>query len=620
MRRALLTASVLALAVAVSGCAHMAAAPAAPAAPAVVQTPAPDAAAEDARLTAFLDAAFREQLALSPESLSQFGSKQHNDRLDDYTRAGSEQSLALAERHLAEMRRQFDPARLSEQGRISMALFEDGVANQRMFLRWREHSYLVTNNGAPTSNIPVLLLNNHPVANVADAEAYISRLRDVERVMGEVSTDLMNRHRQGLSAPALVYPAVITDARNQLRGAPFDNGEPSVLLADFSTKVDALEIPAEEKARLKAGAAEALSGPFRRGYERMIGTLETISREKTDNNGVWAQPNGQEFYQSQLRFFTTTDLTADQIHDIGLREVERLHREFEALKQRVGFEGTLQEFFEHVRTDPRFTYPNTAEGRQAYLDDSTRLINQAMADAPRFFHHLPRAPLEVRAVEAFRENTASTAFYERPTADGSRPGVYYVNLRDMTQVLKPEVDATAYHEGAPGHHFQLARAIEQEGLPLFRRFAYYGAYIEGWGLYAEKLAREMGYYQDPWAEYGRLSLELWRAGRLVVDTGIHSKGWSRDQAMDWFRTNMAMSEGDVVREIDRYITNPGQATCYMIGQLKIFELRARAQAALGDRFDIRDFHEVVLASGPVPLSLLEQRVDAWIAAGGPSQR
>ena len=298
------------------------------------------------------------------------------------------------------------------------------------------------------------------------------------------------------------------------------------------------------------------------------------------------------------------------------REVARIQAEMETIKTQVGFTGSLQAFFTFLKTDPRFQYPNTPEGKEAYLTDARAFIAQVMAAAPRYFSDLPESALEVRAVEPFREATASIAFYNSPAPDGSRPGIYYVNLSDMTQVLKPQIEGISYHEGAPGHHFQIAYAQEMEGLPRFRRFGGYGAYAEGWGLYAEQLGKEMGFYQDPYSDFGRLSTELWRAVRLVTDTGLHAKRWSREQAMDYFRQNSLLSERDIEKEVERYITNPGQATSYKIGELKIEELRDRARTALGDKFDIKDFHAVVLGSGSVPLDVLEDQVDSWIAAGG----
>ena len=301
---------------------------------------------------------------------------------------------------------------------------------------------------------------------------------------------------------------------------------------------------------------------------------------------------------------------------MGLEQLARIQAEMRAIMDRVGFEGSLQDFFAHIKSDPAFQYPNTDAGKEQYLADSRQHIADVMAVADQWFNDLPEAELEVRRVEEWREATASIAFYNQPAPDGSRPGIYYVNLSDMTQVLKPQIEGISYHEGAPGHHFQIAYAQEMEGLPDFRKYGGYGAYIEGWGLYAERLGKEMGFYSDPYSDFGRLSTEAWRAVRLVTDTGLHAKRWSKEQAMDFFRENTLLSERDIQKEVERYITNPGQATSYMVGQLKIFELRDRARAALGDRFDIKDFHSAVLDGGAVPLDVLEEQVDAWIAAGG----
>jgi uncharacterized protein (DUF885 family) len=331
------------------------------------------------------------------------------------------------------------------------------------------------------------------------------------------------------------------------------------------------------------------------------------------DNGAWSLPDGQAFYANRLRGATTTELTAEQIHQLGLRQVAAIRAEMEALKTRVGFTGTLEQFFQHVRTDPSFKYPNTEAGREAYLADARAVVAQMMEAGPRFFRVLPKAKLEVRAVEKWREGTASTAFYNQPALDGSRPGIFYVNLVDMNQTQKPQMEAIAVHEGAPGHHFQIARAMELPGLPRFRTLGGYIAYSEGWGLYTERLAKEMGGYKDPYSEFGMLSNQVWRAIRLVVDTGLHAKKWSKEQAVAYFKANSSVSDTDIEREVNRYINNPGQATSYMVGQLKIAELRAKAERELGPRFDIRDFHEAVLAQGALPLDVLEEEVNSYIA-------
>ena len=376
--------------------------------------------------------------------------------------------------------------------------------------------------------------------------------------------------------------------------------------------MEKLTVESAVRKRLLADGEAALSGPFRRGFEKVITTLEATAKRAGTNDGVWRLPEGDVYYANRVKISTTTDLTPDQVHDIGLKELTRIQGEMEVIKAKVGFKGTLREFFAFVVSDPRFHYPNTEAGREQYLSDARALIAQALAKAPAFFHRLPKAPLEVRAVERWREATASVAFYNRGTPDGSRPGIFYVNLSDLTQTLKPQIEGISYHEGAPGHHFQISFAQEQEGLPKFRRFGGYIAYAEGWGLYAEALGKEMGFYQDPYADFARLSLEAWRAVRLIVDTGLHAKRWSRERAIAFFGENTLLSDLDNRREIDRYITNPGQATAYKIGQLKISELRRKAEAALGSKFDVRDFHDVVLADGSLPLDVLESRVDAYV--------
>jgi uncharacterized protein (DUF885 family) len=586
--------------------------------PAHAQAPAaaPPAAAaisEDARLAAFFQAAFLESVQRSPESLTQLGMKQRYNELGDYTRAGQEKGVALAEAQLARMTRDFDRSKLSEASRLSWDLFEKQVKLQREQLRWYWQQYAVSSTGGALDGVPVMMINAHSVDSVADAEAYVSRLKAVERVAGEVAADLDERTAKGFLPPTFVFGRVIPDAKNQITGAPFGPGAEHAVWTDFKTKVAALKTDDAVKARLLADGEAALKGEWQRGYQRYIAALEAMSKRATKVDGVWALPDGDAFYASVLSFFTTTPMTPDQVHDKGLKEVARVRAEMDQIRQRVGYEGSLDAFMTYVKTDPRFRYPNTPEGKAQYLADAKAIVAGYMAVADRQFSHLPKAALEVRAVEPFREKTAPIAFYNRGTADGKRPGIFYVNLSDMTQVLKPQLAAIAYHEGAPGHHFQIALAQEQTDLPMFRRFSFQGAYIEGWGLYAERLAKEGGFYTDPYDDFGRLSAEIWRAARLVLDTGIHYKRWSRDQALTYMRANTLASERDIASEIDRYFTNPGQAASYKVGELKITELREQARRELGPRFDLKAFHDVVLSAGPLPLDVLETRVDAWIA-------
>ncbi len=570
--------------------------------------------AEDARLNTFLDAAFDASTALSPEQVTSLGGKANYDKLDDYTGATGEKRLQMAEATLAEMKRRFDPAKLGAQGKLSYRLYEFQVANQRRQYQWRDYSFPVSTNGSPAGEIPVFLINNHKVGSVADAEAYIARIRETERVMREVSAKMRAQAAKGIVPPQMVFAPARADAKKILVGAPFTAGPDSTVMADFAKKVAALDAPAATKEKLLADARTALNGPFKSGYDTLFAALDEIEGKAKGNNGAWSLPNGDAYYAARLYNFTTTDLTADQIHQLGLRQVAAIRAEMDAIRRQTGFKGDLKAFFAFIRDDPRFKYENSEAGKEAYLNDARAVIAEVMGKAPQYFSVLPKAPLEVRAVEKWREATASTAFYNRPAPDGSRPGIFYVNLADMSQVQKVQNSGIAVHEGAPGHHFQIARAQELTGLPKFRKLGGYSAYTEGWGLYTERLADEMGVYKDPYQRFGMLSLQMWRAIRLVVDTGMHSKRWTREQAQQYFRDNSSLSEIDLKREVDRYMNNPGQATSYMVGQLKIAELRERAKKALGTKFDIRDFHEAVLANGMMPLEVLEQVVDGYIAA------
>jgi uncharacterized protein (DUF885 family) len=590
------------------------------ASPVLAQSAAPTPAAapanaEAAQFRTFLDDAFKAQVALSPQMLTQLGQKERYGELDDYSDAGQTRAMELSERQLAQMKRDFDPAKLSDADRLNWRLFEQNVVQARLQYKWRGNGFPISNTFTPTGSVPVFLINSHRVDSVADAQAYVSRLNAVGRVMNEVADTVEAEAKAGVVPPTFVFAPVIADSKKGLAGAPFAADADTPVWADFKAKVGALKTDDATKAKLLSDGEAALKGPYLAGYQRVIGTLETLAKTANSTDGVWRLPNGDAYYADMVKFSTTTDLTPDQVHKIGLSEMDRIHGEMNAIKDKVGFKGSLQDFFAYIKTDPKFHYSNDEAGKQQYLTDARALVTTYMAKgAPQQFSRLPKAPVEVRAVEAWREETAPVAFYNQGTPDGSRPGIYYVNLGDMRQVLKPQIEGITYHEATPGHHFQIARSQEQTDLPMFRRFGGDGAYVEGWGLYAEKLGKEAGFYQDPYSDFGRLSLELWRAARLVTDTGLHSKRWSRDKAIAYFKDNTLLSDRDVVKEVDRYITTPGQATSYKIGQLKILELRDKTRAALGSKFDLKAFHEVILGSGSLPLNVLEEQVDAYIAS------
>jgi uncharacterized protein (DUF885 family) len=419
----------------------------------------------------------------------------------------------------------------------------------------------------------------------------------------------------GVLPPKWVFPYVIADSKNVISGAPFDGGADSALWADFKAKVGKLNADAATKQRLLDAGRTAMVRDLKPAYQRVIKLMQAQQAKAGRDDGIWRFPNGAEEYAARLKYYTTTDLSPDQVHELGLQQVARIHGEMNALKEQVGFKGSLQDFFEHMRTSKQFYYPNTAAGKQTYLDETKKAQAAVTAALPRYFGRLPKAELLVKPVEAFREKSAGKAFYQDPPPDGSRPGTYYVNLYDMNDMPSTEVEALFCHEGIPGHHLQgaLLSELGQGEVPPFRQFSGYTATDEGWGLYAEKLCKEMGLYQDPYRDFGRLQLELHRAIRLVVDSGLHHKRWTREQAIKYVEDNSADAKGGIVKAIERYVVYPGQATAYMVGKLKYEELRAKAKAELGARYDNRGFHDTVLLAGSMPLDMLEKRVDDWIA-------
>ncbi|WP_311196008.1 DUF885 domain-containing protein [Antarcticibacterium sp. 1MA-6-2] len=454
----------------------------------------------------------------------------------------------------------------------------------------------------------------HRIDSVADAKNYISRLNDLPRVFDEIIEGMNLREQNGIVPPAFVFERTVDASKNILKGKPFETSkEASTLLHDFKEKVEALDLEDEVERELLVSAEQALLTSVKPAYEKLIAKLEDQQQRATTDHGAWKFPKGDAFYNNALKRTTTTDLTAEEIHEIGLNEVSRIHGEMEKIMDTVGFDGTLQDFFEFLRTDPQFYYENTPEGKQTYLAEATEVINTMKGRLDDLFQTLPEADIVVKAVEPFRERSAGKAFYQPPALDGSRPGTYYANLYDMSAMPKYQLEALAYHEGIPGHHMQIAIAQELDSIPDFRKFSFYTAYIEGWGLYSELLPKEIGlFYEDPYSDFGRLAMELWRAVRLVVDTGIHAKKWTREEGIDYYKKNTPNAESDAVKMVERHIVFPGQATAYKIGMIKILELREFAKTELGEEFDLREFHDVVLLNGAVPLNILEENVQEWV--------
>jgi len=570
-------------------------------------------ATESERINAFFDRVFERNLTRSPIQQSRMGIKTAQDRWDDISEERQLEDAELARGDLRELA-QFDFARLDAATQLSYRLFERNLQDGLRGLQWRHHAYLVTQMGGIHRRIATTLLTSHPIAERGDAEAYIARLERVKPLLEQLVVELRRQEAAGVQPPRFVYDLTIDEADNLVQGRPFDDGPDCPMLADFRTKVAATGWPASEQAALVNRAEQALRTGFGPGYRQLIEHLRAAQKSATDVAGAWKLPDGGEYYRYSLESYTTLPMQPDQLHELGLKEVARIHAEMRAIMQRVGFSGSLQDFFRSVRENPRLYYADTPAGREEYLADTRRLLDAVRARQSEVLGITPKADVVVRAVEPWREKSAAKAFYQGPSQDGSRPGIFFVNLYDMHAAPRYQLPVVLYHETIPGHHVETAVAYELPALPRFRKFDSVAAFSEGWGLYSETLAKEMGFYQDPYDDFGRLSLGLMRAARLVVDTGLHEKRWTREQGIAYFDANTPGSHYDNQREVERYIVLPGQATSYAVGMLKIVELRERARQALGERFELRMFHDVVLGSGPLPLPMLEENVDAWIRA------
>jgi uncharacterized protein (DUF885 family) len=570
----------------------------------------------DQRINEFFDAVFEREISLSPIRQSSLGRK--TDQLgkwDDFSDEAAAQRVDRVRADYERLKADFAYEALSDDARLSYDLFALNAERAISNFEFNRNHYIVDQFNGQLSGLITVLQNNHPINSLQDAEDYISRIVELEKVLQEFTVQLQDRASRGVIAPAFSFADVINDARSISSGAPIeDTPLDNAVYDDFSDKVISLGLGSTTTDDLLMRVAAALKGPFSRGFGTLIAEIERQQPLADGDKGVWSLPNGADFYRNRIYHHTTLDLSAEEIHNIGLREVDRLHDEMREISDAVGFDGTLREFFNFIREDPNNYYEDSDAGRQDFLRDAQQQVNDIYDVVEGYFNTLPSAELEVRRVEPWRENSTSIAFYNRPSEDGSRPGVYYANLADMTSVQKYVFTAITYHESVPGHHFQIALAQELEGLPKFRKYSGYGAFTEGWALYAEQLAKEMGFYTDPYHNFGRLQNELWRSVRLVLDTGIHAKRWTREEAINYFIENTPLSEGDIVTEVERFFVNPGQALGYKMGMIKILELREHARDELGSAFDIRDFHDAVIGAGSLPLQLLERQVERYISA------
>jgi uncharacterized protein (DUF885 family) len=571
--------------------------------------------AESKKVNAFFEKSFEEQVDLSPELQTRLGIKKDYDKLDNDSPEADAKKLALQKKELIWLTDSVNVEALSKEALLSYKLFKKKVENNIADYKYRLYNYPVNQMFGAQSEKPAFLINMHRIDDISDANAYISRLNEFNKYFTQLIKNLEAREAAGIVPPKFVFNKVIEDSENILKGKPFDNAdEKSTLLKDFSEKVSNLDIDTKTKSNLETLAKQALLTSVKPAYNSLISFIKKQKESANSDHGAWKFPDGKAFYNNALKRTTTTDLTANEIHEIGLSEVARIHKEMNIIRNKVGFKGTLQDFFQFMKTDKQFYYKADKQGKAAYLKKAVNLIDSMETRLDEIFITKPKASIIVKAVESFREKSAGKAFYNRPAADGSRPGIYYANLYDMESMPIYQMEALAYHEGIPGHHMQLAIQQELKEVPLFRKFGGYTAYTEGWGLYSEFIPKEMGFYVDPYSDFGRLAMELWRACRLVVDTGIHAKKWTREEGIAYYTENTPNAELDVIKMVERHIVMPSQATAYKIGMLKILELRTKAKNALGDQFDIRDFHEVVIAQGAIPLNILEEFVNDYITS------
>ncbi len=537
------------------------------------------------------------------------GLRFHNDDLDDMSVRFQKFEAEWLEEQLGVLR-SYDRESMTDAGKLSYDVLEWFLADQHEGNRFPLHTYPVNQLGGIQSGLPEFMITSHHLGDARDAKDYIARVTRFGTAFDQVLEGLELREEQGIVPPRFVIRHVLREMRDFVGGPPTEQ----VLYTHFAEATAKLDDLSEsERDELLTRLESRIQGTVYPAYGRLIDYFTRLEGVATTDDGVWKLPDGGAFYDWTLAHHTTTDLSADEIHQLGLGEVERIQSEMRAILVAEGYAADdLAAAMSALNVEERFLYPDTDEGRQQILADYQAIIDEIDAGLDPFFDVRPESGVRVERVPEFRQATAPGAYYEPPAFDGSRPGTFYVNLRSVKEIPRFGMRTLAYHEAIPGHHFQIALAQEMRDVPFFRRVIPFTAYTEGWALYAERVAAENGFQEDPYDRLGYLTAQIFRAVRLVVDTGIHRMRWTREQAIDYMLANTGMPETDVVAEIERYIVNPGQACAYMVGQLEILALRERARERLGDAFDIRRFHDVVLGSGAVPLGVLERLVDRWI--------
>lgn len=542
--------------------------------------------------------------------LEKFGLHSHNAKLADASVAHETKEYNLLKRDLRILR-SYERGRQSKSQLLSTDVMDWFLDDQARGERFRFHNYPLNQMFGIQSELPNFMMTLHPVVSKLEARNYIKRLNRFGVKFDQVMEGLLVREEKGILPPKFVIRRVL-DEMTAFIGQPATQNP---LYTVFQEKLGKLKVSATDQQNLLAAAEAAIQATVYPAYQKMIDYFTTLEQKATTDDGVWKLPDGDAYYAYCLRSNTTTDMTPQEVHEIGLREVARIEAAMADILTRLGYEDVSSpaQKLQELAKEERFLFPNTDDGRTAALAEYQRILDHVSANLDPLFEIRPKAALKVERVPEFREKTAPGAYYQPGDLSGGRPGVFSANLRDMNEVPKFGMRTLAYHEGIPGHHFQIAIAQELKGLPFFRRMLPFTAYAEGWAMYAEQLIREQGFYKDdPYSELGCLDAELFRAVRLVVDTGIHYKHWTREQAIQYMQEHSGSALESIVSEIERYIVMPGQACAYKVGMIKMLDLRQKAQQALGEKFDLRPYHNVVLKDGSLPLSLLEQVVDDYI--------
>jgi uncharacterized protein (DUF885 family) len=563
----------------------------------------------------FFNRALYEMVKDSPQTLSSlhllenFGIKGHQSQLDDASTEKTDQMFDKV-REFREMLLSYQDDDLSDERQLSKEIMLYLMDSALEMEPYRFHNYPVNQLFGEQSSFPSFMDGQHQINEAEDAYDYVSRLHAVKTKFAQIEQGLKLREQNGIIPPRFVIERVLDEMRNFVN-QPVEN---NILYTSLAEKMAKANIDSKTQQDVLTAAKLAITDSVHPAYERFIRYFESLGDKATDDAGFWKLPDGDKAYRVALRLFTTTNYTADEIHNLGLSEVERLQGEMLSILEQQGYDVSLgfTSAMKQVSEDPKFYYPDTDQGREQILKDYQEIIDEINRGIDSAFNIRPKMGVEVKRIPEFKEKTSPGAYYEPPALDGSRPGAFYANLYDIKATPKYSMRTLAYHEAIPGHHFQIAIQQELEDIPMFRKFAPFTAYVEGWALYAEYLAWEMGFQSNPMDNLGRLQAELFRAVRLVVDTGIHAKRWTREQAIDYMLKNTGMAESDVIAEIERYIVMPGQATAYKVGMLKILELREKAKTELGDQFDLAEFHDVILKNGALPLDILERLVNQYI--------